>query len=116
MKAAAVGEKGLEIRDVPRPKPKPNEVLVRVRAAGLNRAELAMASGHKHGNLGGAGAVVGLAYLLSLSMYFFGPKVPPAAPYASPSSRWAPPWTGRAARARARYARASGPGPAGVQK
>lgn len=40
MKAAVITETGLEIREVPQPKPKPNEVLVRVRAAGLNRADL----------------------------------------------------------------------------
>jgi NADPH:quinone reductase len=62
MKAAVVGDKGLEIREIPAPRPKPNEVLVRVRAAGLNRAELAMAAGHKHGALGGAGAVIGLEW------------------------------------------------------
>jgi NADPH:quinone reductase len=62
MKAAVVGEKGLEIRDVPRPEPKANEVLVRVRAAGLNRAELAVAAGHRHGAVGGAGAIVGLEW------------------------------------------------------
>src|SRR5258708_16005566 len=62
MKAAVAGDNGLEIRDVPAPRPKPNEILVRVRAAGLNRAELGMAAGHKHGSLGGAGAVVGLEW------------------------------------------------------
>jgi len=62
MKAAVVGDKGLEIREIPAPRPKPNEVLVGVRAAGLNRAELAMAAGHKHGPLGGAGAVIGLEW------------------------------------------------------
>jgi NADPH2:quinone reductase len=62
MKAGVVGDKGLEIRDVPAPLPRPNEILVRVRAAGLNRAELAMASGHRHGNLGGAGTVVGFEW------------------------------------------------------
>src|SRR5260221_12635832 len=62
MRAAVVGDKGLEIRDVPAPRPKPNEILVRVRAAGLNRAELGMAAGHKHGSLGGAGAIVGLEW------------------------------------------------------
>jgi NADPH:quinone reductase len=40
MKAAIVTEAGLEIREVPQPKPKPNEILVRVRAVGLNRADL----------------------------------------------------------------------------
>jgi NADPH:quinone reductase len=62
MKAAVVGDKGLEIRDVPPPRPKPNEVLVRVRAIGLNRAELAIAAGHKHGSLGGPGAIPGLEW------------------------------------------------------
>ena len=62
MKAAVVGDKGLEIRDVPPPRPKPNEVLVRVRAAGLNRAELGMAAGHRHGALGGPGTIVGLEW------------------------------------------------------
>ena len=62
MKAAVLGEKGLEIRDVPQPRPKPNEVLVRVRASGLNRADLLMAAGHRHGNLGGAGAIAGLEW------------------------------------------------------
>jgi len=62
MKAAVVGEKGLEIRDVPAPRPKPNEVLVRVRAAGLNRAELSVAAGHRHGGIGGPGTIVGLEF------------------------------------------------------
>ncbi|HXZ01161.1 MAG TPA: zinc-binding dehydrogenase [Stellaceae bacterium] len=62
MKAAVVGEKGLEIREVPRPQPKSNEVLVRVRAAGLNRADLGVAAGHRHGALGGAGTIVGLEW------------------------------------------------------
>jgi len=62
MKAAVVGDKGLEIRDVPKPRPKPNEVLVRVRAIGLNRAELAIAAGHKHGSQGGPGAIAGLEW------------------------------------------------------
>src|SRR4051794_7738680 len=62
MKAAIVGEKGLEIREVPAPRPKPNEVLVRVRAAGLNRAELGVAAGHRHGNVGGPGTIVGLEF------------------------------------------------------
>ena len=48
MKAAVVGETALEIRDVPMPKPKPNEVLVKVRAVGLNRAELPGAYGSGH--------------------------------------------------------------------
>jgi NADPH2:quinone reductase len=48
MKAAVVGETALEIRDVPAPKPKPSEVLIKVRAVGLNRAELPGAYGSGH--------------------------------------------------------------------
>jgi NADPH2:quinone reductase len=60
MKAAVVGEKGAEIRDLPKPEPKPNEVLIRVRASSLNRADLLVASGHQHGSVGGVGARLGL--------------------------------------------------------
>jgi len=62
MKAAVLGEKGLEIRDIPQPRPKPDEILVRVRAAGLNRAEVMMAAGYRHGNQGGPGTVIGLEF------------------------------------------------------
>lgn len=62
MKAAVVGEKGIEIRDVPRPQPKPNEILVRVHASGLNRADLAVAAGQAHGRVGGPGTIVGLEW------------------------------------------------------
>ena len=60
MKAAVVGENGVEIRDVAKPVPKPHEILVKVRAASLNRADLAVASGHRHGTVGGSGTIVGL--------------------------------------------------------
>jgi NADPH:quinone reductase len=60
MQAAVLGEKGVEIRDLPRPAPKPNEVLIRVRASSLNRADLLVASGHQHGSVGGVGARIGL--------------------------------------------------------
>lgn len=62
MKAAVVAEKGVEIRDVPKPVPKPNEVLVRVRASGLNRADLAVAAGSRHGAIGGPGTIVGMEF------------------------------------------------------
>ena len=60
MKAAVLGEKGVEIRDVPKPEPKPNEVLIKVRASSLNRADLLVASGIQHGSVGGLGARIGL--------------------------------------------------------
>ena len=62
MKAAVVGANGVEVRDVPQPKPGPEQVLVRVRAAGLNRADLIVASGRMHGPTGGAGTVLGLEF------------------------------------------------------
>jgi NADPH2:quinone reductase len=60
MKAAIVGESGVEIGDVPTPVPAPNEVLIRVRATSLNRADLLVATGHQHGSVGGVGARIGL--------------------------------------------------------
>ena len=60
MRAAVMGEKGAEIRDLPKPGPKPNEVLIRVKASSLNRADLLVASGHQHGSVGGVGARLGL--------------------------------------------------------
>ena len=62
MKAAVISESGLEVRDAPIPRPKPSEVLVEVRAAGLNRADLLMAAGRFHGAHGGAGVVAGLEW------------------------------------------------------
>ncbi len=62
MRAMVVGDSGLEMRDVPLPQPGPNGVLVRVRAAGLNRAELGMAAGHAHGAHGGKGSLIGLEW------------------------------------------------------
>jgi NADPH2:quinone reductase len=60
MKAGVATEKGLEMGDVPQPKPKANEVLVKVKATGLNRADLSAANasmGH-----GVVGATVGLEW------------------------------------------------------
>jgi NADPH:quinone reductase len=62
MKAAVIAAGGVEVRDVPKPAPAPSQVLVRVRAAGLNRADVIMASGHMHGSVGGLGAVLGLEF------------------------------------------------------
>jgi len=59
MRAAVVTENGVEIKDVVQPEPQPHEVLVRVRACGLNRADLMVASGMAHGAIGGAGTIVG---------------------------------------------------------
>jgi NADPH2:quinone reductase len=62
MKAAVVGANGVEIKDVPTPVPGPEQVLVKVRAAGLNRADLGVAAGHMHGSTGGTGTIVGMEF------------------------------------------------------
>src|SRR5437763_10803229 len=62
MQAAVLGENGVEVRDLPKPTPKPNEVLIRVRASSLNRADLLVAMGHQHGAVGGIGARLGLEW------------------------------------------------------
>jgi NADPH2:quinone reductase len=62
MKAAVVGADGVRIADVETPRPKPNEILVKVHAASLNRADLAVAAGHQHGPMGGPGTIPGLEW------------------------------------------------------
>jgi NADPH2:quinone reductase len=60
MKAAVVGQNGAEVRDVPKPEPAPNEILIKVRASSLNRADVGVAAGQQHGRVGGIGARLGL--------------------------------------------------------
>ena len=62
MKAVVLTGEGLAVCDVPAPEPKPSEILVKVAASGLNRADLIMAAGRPHGALGGAGAIAGLEW------------------------------------------------------
>ena len=62
MKAVMLSDSGLAVGEAPRPEIKPNEILVRVRAAGLNRADLLMTDGRMHGALGGAGTIAGLEW------------------------------------------------------
>ena len=62
MKAYVYGANGAEITDVAKPAPKGTQVLVRVRACGLNRADLGMTKGHTHGSAGGAGTVLGMEW------------------------------------------------------
>jgi NADPH2:quinone reductase len=61
MKAATLVSPGVvEARDAPMPEPGPNDVLVRVRAAGLNRADAIMSTGAMHGAHGGPGTILGI--------------------------------------------------------
>jgi NADPH2:quinone reductase len=62
MKAFIYGANGAEITDVAKPQPKATQVLVRVRANALNRADLGMTKGHAHGSAGGVGAVLGMEW------------------------------------------------------
>lgn len=63
MKAAIVGESGIKVGDTAEPKPKPNEVLIKVRACGMNRADAMVASGMAHGRDGGPGTIPGIEYV-----------------------------------------------------
>ena len=55
MKAEVSSPNGLELRDIPQPEPKPNEVLTRVKACGLNRADFSAAkASFGHGVMGAA--------------------------------------------------------------
>jgi NADPH2:quinone reductase len=62
MKAAIGTPNGLEIRDVAQPQPGPHQVLVRVRAAGLNRADLGAARAAAHPGHATPGAPIGLEW------------------------------------------------------
>ena len=60
MKAAVVTAQGLALQDVEVPRPGAQQILVKLRAIGLNRADLGVAAGHAHGAVGGVGAIPGL--------------------------------------------------------
>src|SRR5262249_660786 len=62
MKAYVYGANGPAITDVPKPAPKGSQVLVKVHACGLNRADLGMTKGHVHGAMGGVGTVLGMEW------------------------------------------------------
>jgi NADPH2:quinone reductase len=60
MRAGVVAEAGgIKICELPEPTIRADQVLIRVRACGLARADLVVASGQKHGYRGGVGAVSG---------------------------------------------------------
>jgi NADPH2:quinone reductase len=62
MKAYVYGPNGPAISDAAKPSPKGTQVLVRVRACGLNRADTGMRRGHAHGAAGGVGTVLGMEW------------------------------------------------------
>ena len=62
MKALIKTQSGTQFTDVPIPAPKDSEMLIKVRASSLNRADLFMADGKQHGQHGGAGTTLGLEW------------------------------------------------------
>lgn len=62
MRAIVSTAEGPVLNDVPRPSPGPEQVLVRVKASSLNRADLATLRGAAHGRVGGMGATLGLEW------------------------------------------------------
>lgn len=62
MKAAVASDVGLQIAEVPRPKAGPGQVLVEVRAAGLNRADLNAAKGAGVATRDALGKPIGLEW------------------------------------------------------
>lgn len=62
MKAYVYGTNGAAITDTPKPSPKGSQILVKVHACGMNRADLGMIKGHVHGSAGGAGTVLGMEW------------------------------------------------------
>jgi NADPH2:quinone reductase len=62
MKAFVYGTTGAVITDVAKPTPKGTQVLVKVQACGMNRADLGMIAGHVHGAAGGVGTVLGMEF------------------------------------------------------
>lgn len=57
-----VSDNGLVIKEVSQPRPAANEVLVKVHACGMNRADSMVASGAMHGSAGGPGTIPGGEY------------------------------------------------------
>ena len=62
MKAYIYGASGAVIADAAEPTPSGTQVKIKVRACGLNRADLGMTKGHAHGSAGGAGTVLGMEW------------------------------------------------------
>ena len=62
MRGAVLGSSGIALEDLTMPRPAATEILVKVRASSLNRADLALVDGRSHGSLGGVGTRLGLEW------------------------------------------------------
>lgn len=67
MKAWIVGASGAELADVADPRPGLGQVCVRIEASALNRLDLKVAAGERHGATGGAGATLGIEWAGTIS-------------------------------------------------
>ena len=67
MKAAIVTPTGVQVQEVAVPVPQAGQVQVRVRAIGMNRADLSVAAGHAHGAVGGPGTIIGMEFAGEIS-------------------------------------------------
>jgi len=62
MKGAVLTQHGIAVQELPTPRLGSTELLVKVRASSLNRADLFLAEGRAHGGHGGAGTQLGLEW------------------------------------------------------
>ncbi|HBI83560.1 zinc-binding dehydrogenase [Orrella sp. NBD-18] len=62
MKALVLNGHGYDLTEAARPVPTADQVLVQVKACGLNRADLGVIAGGMHGSQGGAGTIPGLEW------------------------------------------------------
>src|ERR1700756_2519827 len=62
MRAYVYGPNGPAVTEIAKPSPKGTQVLVKVKACGLNRADIGMTKGHAHGSAGGVGTVLGMEW------------------------------------------------------
>jgi NADPH2:quinone reductase len=62
MKGALLTDGGPALVEIERPTPRPLEILVKVRASSLNRADLLIVDGRQHGAHGGTGTPLGLEW------------------------------------------------------
>ncbi|MBO9354188.1 zinc-binding dehydrogenase [Bordetella petrii] len=74
MRAIVYGSRGPELAEVPVPDVAGAQVRVQVQACALNRADLYMAEGRRHGDAGGPGTVLGLEWAGTVDAV--GPDVP----------------------------------------